>query len=59
MRLTGIAIDNEVFGHVRGQAEFGIMVTLPSWASLLTHVNVKQGFVNGFVADSENLHLVK
>ena len=29
------------------------MVALPSWASLLTHVNVKEGFVNEFVADSD------
>ena len=28
------------------------MVTLPSWASLLTHGNVKEGFVNRFVVDS-------
>ena len=34
-------------------ADFGIMVTVPSWASLLTHVNVKEGFVNRFVADSD------
>ena len=56
MRLTGmvIDIDNEAFGHVRSQADFGIMVALPSWASLLTHVNaVKEDFVNGFVADSD------
>ena len=30
-----------------------LMITLPSWASLLTNVNVKEGFVNGFVADSD------
>ena len=47
-----IAIDNEAFGHVRSQADFGIMVTLPSWVSLLTHGNVKEGFVNKFVVDS-------
>ena len=30
------------------------MVALPSWASLLTHVNaVKEDFVNGFVADTD------
>ena len=38
---------------MRSHAGIGIMVTLPSWASLLTHVNVKEGFVNGFVADSD------
>ena len=29
------------------------MATVPAWASLLTRVNVKEGFVNGFVADSD------
>ena len=48
-----IAIDNEAFGHVRSHAGFDIMVALPSWASLLTHVNIKEGFVNEFVAYSD------
>ena len=29
------------------------MATLPAWASLLTHADVKEGFVNGYVADSD------
>ena len=29
------------------------MATFPPWASLLTGVNVKEGYVNGFVADSD------
>ena len=37
---------------MHSQANFN-MVTLPSWASLLTYVNVKEGFVNGFIADSD------
>ena len=30
-----------------------VMATLPAWASLLTHAGIKEGFVNGYVADSD------
>ena len=29
------------------------MVLLPAWASLLTRVNIKESYVNEFVADSD------
>ena len=30
-----------------------VMATYPAWASLLTRVNQKEGFVSGFVVESD------